>query len=235
MRNIAIILFTCLLSVSSVAQTEQSNQKKWFVGGHIGASSAVADNITDHPTFKFLGKSLGLSCDVYGGTYLSPQMGCRIGFGYTNVKNRGDREYVNASVFTNFFGGDGFYHFDAFNVYADALFDFTNMVSLSEHPLHIVGLAGLGVFSTGDKELYPLPDTNEEKIYNTLKILAKDVNGGTFLALRLGLVLNYKLTNHWSANLEGNISVMNDRFDGIDYDEPVDFLLNASMGVSYYF
>ena len=45
MRNIAIILFTWLLSVSSVAQTEQSNQKKWFVGGHIGASSAVADNI----------------------------------------------------------------------------------------------------------------------------------------------------------------------------------------------
>ena len=235
MRSIAVILFTWLLSVSSVAQTEQSNQSKWFVGGHIGAASAVADNITDHPTFKFLGKSLGLNCDVYGGTYFSPQIGCRIGLGYTNVKNRGDREYVNAECFTKYFRGDGFYRFDAFHVYADALFDFTNIFSLSETPLHIVGVAGLGVLSTGDKELYPRKGANEKTIYNTLKILAKDVNGGTFLALRIGLLFDYRLTNHWAVNLEGNISVMNDRFDGIDYDEPVDFLLNASVGMAYYF
>lgn len=235
MKNIVILLLTWMLSISAVAQTRPVKEQKWFVGGHIGPTFAVADNITDHPTFKFLGKSLGLGFDVYGGTFLSPQIGCRIGVGYANVKNRGDREYVNAPCFTDFFGGDGFYHFDVFNIYADALFDFTSMCTRRERKLHVIGAAGLGLLSTGDKELYPLQGTSEELILNTLKILAKDVNGGTFLAARLSLLLDYRITDNLSINLEGDISVMNDRFDGIDYDEPVDFLLNASAGITYHF
>lgn len=230
MKNILILLLS-LFAVSAVAQ----DKTDWFVGGRIGPTMAVADNITDHPTFKFLGKSLGLGFDVYGGTFFSPKMGCRIGVGYTHVKNRGDREYVNAPVFTDLFGGDGFYHFDAFNVYADALFDFTGMSTKRDKPLHVIGTVGLGVLSTGDKKLYPLQGTTEEDICQALKIIAHDMEGGTFLALRLGLMLDYRISSCVSVNVEGNVSAMNDRFDGIDYDEPVDFLLNASIGAVYHF
>ncbi|MBQ6965831.1 MAG: hypothetical protein IJP82_09120 [Bacteroidaceae bacterium] len=247
MKRILTLVLLSMLLMPAYSQIKWKKDKKdWFVGGQLAANYAVADNITDHPPFKYFGNALGLGFNVYAGKFFTPKIGARLSLGYADVRNRGDHEYVNAKNmrvwsnpqyqdFSDYFGHHGYYHFGAFNVYGDALFDFTAMSTSKEHAFHVLGLAGLGLSMTGEKSLYPTSIANQEDIDRALKVLAKDKDGGTFFTFRLGFILDYRVSSNVSLNFEGDLNIYGDKFDGIDYDEPLDFLLIGSLGLTYYF
>lgn len=217
----------------------------WFVGAQLAPNVAVADNITDHPFFDHLGHALGLGFEVYGGKFFTPNVGMRVAFGYSNGKNRGDHEVVDNPKpipalsyhrYDDLFEGHGFYHFSVVDLHADALFDFAGRRSRTLHrPLHLLGLVGVGAIITGEAKVKAKPEATEADKAWVIKTLAKNKKSNTTPALRLGLIFDYHITEQFSVNLEGNLSVTTDKFDGIDYDEPVDFLLKAKIGATYRF
>ena len=230
--------------------------KPWFIGGQMGPNFAVADNITDHPTFKYFGDALGLGFDVYVGKFFTPSMAGRLVLGYSNVKNRGDSGYVDITkkdapnglglfpgkpgepgkVYSEMFKGNGFYHFGVFDLSADIMFDFVGSRAREfDKPFHILGFAGTGLLSTGEKKLNTKNGTTSEETERMLNIIAGDPKSVTTFAFRLGLIFDYRFNSHFSLNFEGNMSITGDKFDGIDYDEPVDFLIKTQLGVTYRF
>lgn len=227
-----------------------NESRSWFVGGQLAPNIAVADNITDHSFFNSFFDALGLGFEVYGGKFFTPNVGARVGVGYGNVKNRGDHGYVDITrkeapngldlfpgkVYADMFKGSGFYHFGVLDVHADALFDFSGKRARAlNRPLHLLGFVGIGLLSTGEKKMYPKAGATPEEVERMLLIVAKKKESVTTLSGRLGLIFDYRVNPRLSVNLEGNMSVTGDKFDGIDYDEPVDFLLKAALGVTYHF
>lgn len=234
--------------------------KTWFVGGHLAANFAVADNITDHPFFHSFGDALGLGFGVYGGKFFTPNVGVRVELGYSKVKNRGDHGYVDVTrkeapngldpvakdgriifdpqghVFQELFDGNGYYHFGVFDTFVDAVFDFAGPRSRAlNRPVHLLGIVGIGAFTTTERKLDLMPGTTAEQADGALIIIAKDKSPVTTLAARLGFIFGYFINPNLSVNLEGNLSVTGDKFDGIEYGTAADFLLKASLGVTYHF
>ena len=241
--NIKKLLTVSLLSLAvapAFAQflLSQPNKKNWFISTQMRLNLAIADNITDHSISKTLQHGIGAGFDISGGKYFTKSIGLRVGVGYSNVKNRADNEYVTeAAEFVQNFKGDGFYHFSLFEVYSDVLVYFTAMSSYykaDERRFHILGRIGLGLQKTGDKKFYPRADVNQNLYDNVVNTLAP-MKCDTFLACRVGFILDYRFSPYWSGNFGINTSITNDKFDGIDFDEPFDILIRAYLGATYYF
>ena len=236
MKKVVPFILLLLAIVPANAQTEsKENSKSWFVGGQLGPTFAIADNITDHPTFKYFSDALGFGFNVYAGKYFTPKIGCRAGLGFSNVKNRGNAEFVSTPEFKSAYSGNGFYSFGVFDLYADALFDFTNICTSRNHPLHFIGFAGLGMLSTSNYKLKDYKLKKDDKFSQGVLGVTAPSDAGTYLAFRLGFILDYRLSPNVSLNFEGNLSITNDNFDGIDYDEPFDMVVDTFVGVTYYF
>ena len=244
--NIKKLLTVSLLSLAVVpafAQflLSQPNKKDWFVNAQLGPNFAIADNINDHSVFRYFSDGVGFGFDVNVGKFFSKSVGFRLGTGYSNVKNRADNETVTKSLdFLANFKGNGFYHFSLFEVYGDVLFDLTSMSSYykaDDRRFHVLGSVGFGLLSTGEKKFYPTENISQadpEMIEKLLGGLVKK-DKETVLACRLGFILDYRFSPHVSGNFEINANMINDKFDGIDFDEPIDFLFRTSLGVTYYF
>lgn len=208
--------------------------RKLFVGGQLAANLSFADNITDHPTFRHFTDAVNLGGDVYVGTFVSRNVGFRAGLGYHSVQNRMDNEWVSAPQFKHFYKGNGYYQFGVMKLYADALFDISG-VSYTEkfYPFHVCAVLGVGMLSAGKKTMEKTGATDFGEYTPFEKII--DTRAGTYLAVRFGLLFDYRVSRHLSANLELGVNATNDKFEGIKYAEPVDFMIQLSAGVSYYF
>ena len=57
----------------------------------------------------------------------------------------------------------------------------------------------------------------------------------TSIALRLGLLFDYRVAKNLSIDVEPLITVGNDQVDGIKYAEPFDFLVNIKAGLTFRF
>lgn len=141
----------------------------WFAGGNLSANLAVADNITDHPPFRYFGDAVGLGVEAYVGKYISKTVALRFGVGYHNVKNRVDRETVDEAwrptkVVRDLPGGgteqvriyddNGFLRFGALETYADVMFNVSGLsVANRFKPFHVHVLLGIGMIYTGEKKL----------------------------------------------------------------------------------
>lgn len=55
------------------------------------------------------------------------------------------------------------------------------------------------------------------------------------MALRLGLLLDYRVSKNLSINLEPTVSIVDDWFDGIKYAEPIDVFIRLNAGLTYHF
>ena len=242
MKKLLSIVLLSLTFLPVCAQNQfmlsQPYKKNWFFSTQMRLNLAIADNITDHPISETLQHGIGAGFDISGGKYLTKSIALRLGMGYSNVKNRADDEYVTeAEEFVQNFKGDGFYHFSLFEVYSDAIFDFTAMSSYykaDSRRFHILGRVGLGLQKTGDKKFYPRAGVSQELHDKVVNILTPE-KYNTFLACRLGLILDYRFNPYWSGNFGINTSITTDKFDGIDFDEPFDILLRAYLGITYYF
>jgi hypothetical protein len=139
---------------------------QWFAGGNLSVNFSFADNVTDHPPFRYFGDALGLGVEGYVGRYFSKKFGMRVGRGYHNVKNRVDRESVDEGwrhmkmtpagggepvpIYT----GNGFFRFGVMELYTDAIFDVSGLSSARHfRPLHVHIILGVGMLASGKKKL----------------------------------------------------------------------------------
>lgn len=141
----------------------------WFVGGNLSANLAVADNITDHPPFRYFGDAMGLGVEAYVGKYISRTVALRFGVGYHNVKNRVDRETVDEAwrptkvvrdlpeggrELVPIYSDNGFLRFGALETYADVMFNVSGLSVVNRFkPFHVHVLLGIGMVYTGEKKL----------------------------------------------------------------------------------
>lgn len=238
MKRIFTIVLLSLAFLPAFSQflLSQPNKKDWFIGGQVGPTFAIADNITDHSVFRDFGSALGVGFNVYGGKFFTPKVGCRVGVGYFTTKNRGDNQWISETDFLDKYSS-AFYHFGTVEAYGDCLLDFTSMsayYSKSDHPFHVMGSIGLAMLATGEKHLSTKAGGNgiEKEDLNTMGISEKSC---AVFAFRLGIILDYRFSPHLTGNFEINTSMAGDKFDGIDFDEPIDFLFKSALGVTYYF
>lgn len=236
--------------------------RKWFVGSNLPVNFSVADNVTDHPPFRYFSDALGLGFEVYGGKYFDRKFGVRVGLGVNNVKNRVDYETVDQAwhgpqmVTTDAAGNkiplytdNGFFRFTAMELYADAMFDVTGVALTNKfYPLHVHVILGVGMMMTGKKKLkHPdmlntLDQTDDQfYIVDGKRTGAKSFEGRVNpdshvgIAGRLGLMFDYRFSKKLSADFELMTTTTDDKFEGIKYDEPFDILIKLSGGIRYYF
>ena len=229
--------------------------RKWFVGSNLPVNFSVADNVTDHPPFRYFSDALGLGFEVYGGKYFDRKFGARIGWGVHNVKNRMDREIVDDgwrqlvdASGKHLYTGNGFFRFTAMELYADAMFDVTGVALTNKfYPLHVHVVMGVGMMMSGKKSLKDsdmlnqLPQDEEHHYIVDGKtslvcfegLIDKSSHVG--IAGRLGLMFDYRFSKKLSADLELMTTTTDDKFEGIKYDEPFDILIKLSGGIRYYF
>lgn len=235
--------------------------RKWFAGGNLSANLCVADNITDHPPFRYFSDAIGLGLEVYAGKYFDRKLGARVGLGVHNVKNRVDYETVDQAwadlTITPEEGGDpihlytdnGFFRFTAMELYADAMFDVTGVALTNKfYPLHVHAIVGVGMMMSGTKalknpgRLNSLEQTEDHfYIVNGQQTGAQSFEGrvkkGSHVGIagRLGLMFDYRFSQKLSADFELMTTFTDDKFEGIKYDEPFDILVKLSGGIRYYF
>ena len=153
---------------------------------------------------------------------------------------------------------NGFFRFTAMELYADAMFDVTGVALTNKfYPLHVHVIMGVGMMMTGSKSLKkpgmlntleqtPVDPENPGKprFYMvdgkatgaaTFESRVRDNGSHVGIAGRLGLMFDYRFSKKLSAGLELMTTVTDDKFEGIDYDEPFDILIKLSGGVKYYF
>jgi hypothetical protein len=229
--------------------------RKWFVGSNLSVNFSVADNVTDHPPFRYFSDALGLGLEVYGGKYFDRKFGARIGLGVHNVKNRMDREIVDDGwrQMVNAEGkylytGNGFFRFTAMELYADAMFDVTGVALTNKfYPLHVHVVMGVGMMMSGKKSLkdsdmlnqLPQDENHRYIVDGSPKLVSYEglasQSSHVGIAGRLGLMFDYRFSKALSADLELMTTFTDDKFEGIKYDEPFDILVKLSGGIRYYF
>lgn len=136
---------------------------KWFVGGNVSTNFCFADNVTDHPPFRYFSDAMGLGAEVYAGRYFSKKFAARVGLGFHNVKNRVDYETVDqawhgsqmvTSDGKKLYTGNGFFRFGVTELYTDAMFDVSGLASARYfRPLHVHVILGVGMLASGTKKL----------------------------------------------------------------------------------
>jgi len=219
---------------------------KWFAGGNIVANVLVADNITDHPPFRYFSDAVGLGLEAYVGRTCLKNLSVRAGLGIHNTKNRVDRETVeDAWLGYHLYEGHGYYRFTTIGLFGDVMFDVTGCAT-SEwfHPLHVNVFLGVGVASCGKKKLKgtwlidPIP--NADKMitgHESAASFEHRVNPSSNISFggRMGLNFDYRVSKNMSIDLELMATVTDDSFEGIKFDEPFDIFMKCSLGARYYF
>lgn len=224
----------------------QTWRRKLFVGGQLGSNFAMADNITDHPPFRW-GEAWGVGANVYVGKFFSRGFGVRGSLSYQNVRNRVDRETVEeAWIPKRLYSGNGFFRFNVLETNADILFDISGTsYSNRFHPFRVHFILGTGLSIAGKKRLHGdllVPDVRNEEnqimyggeAYPSFESRVETKTHALW-TLRTGLLFDYRFSQHFSANMEGTATFSNDNFEGIKFDEPFDILLKGSVGVTYWF
>lgn len=153
---------------------------------------------------------------------------------------------------------NGFFRFTAMELYADAMFDVTGVALTNKfYPLHVHAILGVGMMMSGNKKLKnpgllntleqtPVDpeDPGKPQFYmvdgkatgaSTFESRVRDNGSHVGIAGRIGLMFDYRFSKKLSAGLELMTTVTDDKFEGIDYDEPFDILIKLSGGVKYYF
>lgn len=158
---------------------------KWFVGGQLDLNMMVADNITDHPPFKY-GETFGMGFDVFVGRHIARNLSLRAGVSFQNAKNRVDWEIVETGwqtkmvpvvgadgrhatdgegneVMQHLYDGKGFYRFSITEFYVDAVCDVSGSHKSNRfRPLHVNAIVGVGLMAVGEKKLLGTMKTPQE-------------------------------------------------------------------------
>jgi len=232
-----------------------------FVGADVGTNFCMADNITDHPPFKWR-EAWGGGLGVQVGMMFSRVTGARAGLSLHTARNRWGREMVQAWQYGYVYKGNGFYRFSVAEITADALFDVSGLKNVEVfRPLHVYMAVGAALVATGKKEMEERdhgfgPEINQNTGEETEYIIVapKDDEGhvvrkGEYtpfgntvdtgrrvdFGVRGNVLVDYRFSRHCSATMELGATVTGDHFDGINYDEPFDIFWKVAAGLKWWF
>ena len=243
-------------------------KRRWALGGQLVANWFVADNVTDHPPFRYFGDAINFGFEAYGVRFFTRVFGARVGVGYHTFANRVDRETVDEGWHNNWnakkegaapyviYDGNGYYSSGVLDVFGDALFDVSGIKNSPRfHPLHVYATLGVGFLMSGEKKLRGtmhedmfkrIPDKDNGRIRlwipdehgNVVESFESriDTDSSSALAIRFGLLFDYRFSRQLSANFELNVNMTtNDGIDGITYAEPFDIPIKLGAGLLYHF
>ena len=231
-------------------------QTKWALGGQLAVNWLVADNVTDHPPFRYAGDAINVGINAYGAHFFNRVTGVRVGVGFHRMSNRVDVETVEEAWWHNWskdpdnpriiYEGNGYYNFNVFEVYGDGMFDVTGLKNVRYfRPFHLYAIAGLGLLAAGEKKLKgTMHEEMFERVVDEKTGRTRLKIGGDYCesfesrvdTIRLGLLMDYRIARNLSVNLELNMNVTtNDNLEGIKYAEPFDIPLRIAGGVMFRF
>lgn len=182
----------------------------WFIGVQVGSLYTWGTNTSDAGFFKQFRPAGAVSI----GKWFAPAGGFRIQGFYGNNAGRA----ANAKA----------YHWNAAGVALDGLFNFTNLFCgyKENRTFNLIGVLGAGYEHTSN---YSERSWNEG-LYNE--------DPTDLLALRLGLIANFRISKAWDFNIEATNNWLDDSYDGIDGEgsnNRWDGHLNVLLGFTYRF
>ncbi len=186
----------------------------WFVSLQAGGLYSWGTNISNSSFFDQVRPAAALSV----GKWIAPAGGLRLQGSYG----------INSGYASN----GGIYHWDAAGLALDGLFNFTNICCGYEEDrvFNLIGILGAGFEHTMDFSDKSWNTETQEQYFST-----KSQN---LLAIRLGLMANFRLSKAWDLNVEVINSVLDDSFDGWDgkgSNDRWDGHVNLMVGVTYRF
>ena len=202
----------------------------WFVSAHAGFNGSLSENIRPRDYF-FEAQRPAFALSV--GKFFSPSFGLRLMGGYYWQVSKADKEGIAAYPEAY---GDGYYGYKMLNGYLDAMANLTNtfLRYKESRRFNVLGFVGIGFNNTFGFE--------KEKLNRWTSLPAGAYASGkvypenhSYLAVRAGFVLSYKLNEIWDLDLDMQICATDDGYNGVRYDDKYDGYTQALLGLKYHF
>ena len=191
----------------------------WFFGVYAGTNFSFGEN-TRFNKGKMFGPSFGLSV----GKWFSPAVGARLRWAILQ-----QHHMVNTEMEALRSDLDPVYKHGMTSVFFDGLFNFNNIFSRyrEDSRFNVIGVLGIGFNSA-----FGFSDNSADWTNTGYEI---DTDGGTYLAIHAGLMLNYKLNNAIDLNLEATYNATDDAYNGVRYDRKYDGYMYIVAGMTWHF
>lgn len=237
MKKLIILGLAAALALPSFAQAEKKvdiasikadsvtvlkpykAKDNWFFGVYAGTNFSFGEN-TRFNKGKMFGPSFGLSV----GKWFSPAVGARLRWAILQ-----QHHMVNTEMEALRSDLDPVYKHGMTSVFFDGLFNFNNIFSRyrEDSRFNVIGVLGLGFNSA-----FGFSDNSTDWTNTGYEI---DTDGGTYLAIHAGLMLNYKLNNAIDLNLEATYNATDDAYNGVRYDRKYDGYMYIVAGMTWHF
>ena len=213
MKKFSLSVVALLFATCTFAQTAEKAIKQygfwdnWF----IQLQGGVSENFSENNERANIMKLLSPVGTIGVGKYFSPEVGARIQFTVGQARTKYITNTINDYYHINFIGG-----------IFDALFNLTNIFGpyKENRTFNFIGIMGLGYESCFKRDA------------DSKGPLA---NHSRTLSPRLGLQGDFRLNDAWSLNIETNVNLDADNFNGIVYGRKYDGRFNLLAGISYKF
>lgn len=237
MKKLIILGLAAALALPSFAQAEKKvdiasikadsvtvlkpykAKDNWFFGVYAGTNFSFGEN-TRFNKGKMFGPSFGLSV----GKWFSPAVGARLRWAILQ-----QHHMVNTEMEALRSDLDPVYKHGMTSVFFDGLFNFNNIFSRyrEDSRFNVIGVLGIGFNSA-----FGFSDNSADWTNTGYEI---DTDGGTYLAIHAGLMLNYKLNNAIDLNLEATYNATDDAYNGVRYDRKYDGYMYIVGGLTWHF
>ena len=237
MKKLIILGLAAALALPSFAQAEKKvdiasikadsvtvlkpykAKDNWFFGVYAGTNFSFGEN-TRFNKGKMFGPSFGLSV----GKWFSPAVGARLRWAILQ-----QHHMVNTEMEALRSDLDPVYKHGMTSVFFDGLFNFNNIFSRyrEDSRFNVIGVLGIGFNSA-----FGFSDNSADWTNTGYEI---DTDGGTYLAIHAGLMLNYKLNNAIDLNLEATYNATDDAYNGVRYDRKYDGYMYIVAGMTWHF
>ncbi len=237
MKKLIILGLAAALALPSFAQAEKKvdiasikadsvtvlkpykAKDNWFFGVYAGTNFSFGEN-TRFNKGKMFGPSFGLSV----GKWFSPAVGARLRWAILQ-----QHHMVNTEMEALRSDLDPVYKHGMTSVFFDGLFNFNNIFSRyrEDSRFNVIGVLGIGFNSA-----FGFSDNSADWTNTGYEI---DTDGGTYLGIHAGLMLNYKLNNAIDLNLEATYNATDDAYNGVRYDRKYDGYMYIVAGMTWHF
>lgn len=213
MKKVVCTMLMSVMALVTMAQERAENPLGWNVALQGGAHYSAFEN-AKHESF---GKNVDGHVALSVGYDFSHVIGTRVEVSYgrntsgTNTKESGRPVTL--------------YHCNDVSFFADAIFNFSNLLSTDRRTnfeVEAKGYVGLGVG-------IPSNGTNLNVGYY------KPGETETAMAARVGVICEWHATQNWGFFVDGRLTGYADNFNGVDTGYPLDMRLGLSVGAIYHF
>lgn len=211
MKKVVCTMLMSLMALVAVAQERAENPLGWNVALQGGAHYSAFEN-TKHASF---GDCIKGHVALSVGYDFSHAIGTRVELSYGRNTTGTNTELGRTLIL---------YHFNDVAIFADAIFNLSNLLSKERRTnfeVEAKGYIGLGVGIPGD---CTIPNVN-------YKINSPE----TAMGVRAGVICEWHATQNWGFFVDGRMTGYADKFNGMDAGRPLDIRLGLSVGAIYHF